>query len=81
MMRVIVFFLYVISFLISLGIVAVVPGEAWAVLSDWQKVLFAYYVLLGFCGVLMAYWVCVDEDSIRKLYWKIEKIEKREESI
>jgi len=72
---------YIGVFFLAIGGIALIPGEVWQYISDWQKVLFVFYILVGFCGVLVAYWVYEDDGAIRRIEEQNHLLRKRIEEL
>ncbi|HLE74919.1 MAG TPA: hypothetical protein VI864_02615 [Candidatus Bathyarchaeia archaeon] len=72
---------YVAAFLVALFGVFSIPVQAWQNIENWQKAMFAFYILVGFCGILIACWVYEDGQQTERLetfYYSLEKaLEKR----
>ena len=60
-------FVYVIAFIISIIGVLSIPQDVWRLLSFGQTLLLWFSVLVGFCGVLLAYFVYVDGENLESL--------------
>jgi di/tricarboxylate transporter len=75
-----VVWIYVIAFFLSVGGIGSVyfDRSLWKYISLWQQTLFAFYLLVGFCGVLLAYWVHEDEEQID---WLAERLRGLERSV
>jgi uncharacterized membrane protein HdeD (DUF308 family) len=58
---------YVISFLLILGVIATIPSAFWTANNAWEEDIFAWDILIGLCGVLLAYWVFKDEEDVKNL--------------
>jgi len=69
--------IYVLAFLLALGGVVGIPETAWTYIQDWEIALFAFYILIGFCGVLLAFWVYQDGQSLHDLNEKIYAFQKK----
>jgi predicted membrane channel-forming protein YqfA (hemolysin III family) len=74
-LREIVVCVYSSAFLIALIGIALIPEETWKYIADWQKITFAFYILVGFCGVLIAYWVYDDGSKIDHLTERLSAVE------
>jgi Tfp pilus assembly protein PilO len=61
--------IYVIAFFLSVGGIGSVYFDLslWKYIAVWQQALFAFYLLVGFCGTLVAYWVYEDGEDIEEL--------------
>jgi len=70
-----VFWIYLINLAIGIVAIATIPGEYWKYIADWQKALFGFQILLGTCGVLIAFWVSEDVDEISSLQVRIGRLE------
>jgi len=70
-----VFWIYIIALAIGIVSIATIPIEYWKDIADWQKALFGFQILLGICGVLIAFWVSEDVDEIRSLQVRIGRLE------
>jgi hypothetical protein len=58
---------YVISFLLILGVIATIPSAFWTANNAREEDIFARDILIGLCGVLLAYWVFKDEEDVKNL--------------
>ncbi len=65
-----VVWIYVIAFFLSIAGVGSVYFDLslWKYIALWQQALFAFYLLVGFCGILVAYWVYEDGQELEDLY-------------
>lgn len=59
--------IYVIAFIVSIISILSIPQDLWRFLSLGQTLAFGFSLLVGFCGVLLAYYVSVDGENIRRL--------------
>jgi hypothetical protein len=66
-----VLLIYIIAFLIAIISVASIPQEAWQLLSLGQKLVFGFFILVGLCGVLLAYFVWEDGEKLDELSYEI----------
>jgi len=65
--RAFVVLVYVITFFLSIGGIISIPADAWKYIAFWQQTLFAFYILVGFCGFLIAFWVYEDGEELNRL--------------
>jgi hypothetical protein len=65
--RQIVVFVYFVAFCLAVFGLLSIPAQAWQYVPNWEKALFAFYFLVAFCGVLLAYWVYEDGKKIESL--------------
>jgi hypothetical protein len=79
-----VFWIYLIALIIGIVSIVAIPIESWKYIADWQKALFGFQILLGICGVLIAYWVVRDGEDLknhqgqfRRISDRLDEIEKR----
>ena len=73
-----VVWIYVIAFFLSVcGIGSVYFDlSLWKYIALWQQTLLAFYLLVGFCGILVAYWVYEDgqqTELLEKRFWALER--------
>lgn len=79
-LREFVLYVYFIAFIISLIAVASIPipSQVWKLVPDWEKTLLvatlAFSILVGFCGVLLAYFVKKDEELIEWLREDVSRL-------
>jgi hypothetical protein len=64
---------YVIAFTLSIVGIFSIPQNAWQLLSSGEKVLMGFNLLVGFCGVLLAYFVYVDGEDLKSLQATIRR--------
>ena len=43
----------------------------------WQMTLYVYYLVLGFCGVAIAYWIAMDGKHVERCAVEIQDLERR----
>jgi hypothetical protein len=60
-------YVYIFAFALAVLSVLIVPPQVWQYVSDWQKAMVMFQLLLGACGVALAYWVAKDSDQIEEL--------------
>lgn len=53
-----VVWIYVLAFFLSIAGIGSVYFDLslWKYILPWQQAMFAFYLLVGFCGILLAYW-------------------------
>lgn len=76
-MRTFLAFLHLLNFLIGIFATVYVLNIFWNYLEAWQLVLYIYYIVLGFCGVTIAYWIVVDGKDIEHSVVQIQELERR----
>ena len=76
-MRYLVALFYLGAFVIGLIGVASIPKEAWTLLGTQFGLYVVFVLALGFCGVLIAFWVAMDEEEIARLKEHTGLVEKK----
>ncbi len=66
-LRALVVLIFSINFLTSLGVIALILGEAWDYMPIWQKVLIIWQFITAFCSVLISFWVYRDGENIKRI--------------
>ena len=62
-----VLYIYLLAFFLALAAVLGIPAEAWKYLDLWQQFLMGFYILVGVCGILIAYWVYTDGKTLSEM--------------
>jgi len=75
-MRVIVFWLYLIGFIVALIGTLSIPEATWKSMELWQIVTYGHSLLLAFSGVLIAYWLKCDGEDIEYSKREIRRLER-----
>ena len=52
----------------------------WETIGLSEKVLIAFYILLGFCAIPLAFWVDIDGERIEALEKRISELEKKQDT-
>ena len=76
-MRTSLAYTHLLNFLIGIIATGYVLNVFWNHLETWQLTLYAYYIVLGFCGVAIAYWIALDGRHIERSAVAIRDLEKR----
>ena len=76
-MRTFLAYLHLLNFLIGIFATIYVLNIFWNYLEAWQIVLYIYYLVLGFCGVAIAYWIVADGKDIKHGVVEIQDLERR----
>ena len=77
-LRSIVLTIYKITFVLGVAGVILTSLATWQYISFQQALLFGFYILLGFCGVLIAYWLVEDDRRISFLEYEIRSLKEKE---
>lgn len=81
-LREFVVWIYIGALSLSICGILAIPWQTWSYIGTWQILLFVFYILVGFCGILIAYWVSVDYERIIELEIAHDKrLEKLREEI
>ena len=78
-------YMYIVAFLAvtvwaAAAQIAFLPRNIlWEYLGLSEKVLIAFYVLLGFCAILLAFWVDIDGERLEALENRVRELEKKQE--
>ena len=73
----VVFWIYVVAFAIGALAIVSIPQDAWKYIADWQKGVFGFQILLGICGILIAWWVSEDDGKIEDHRIELRHISER----
>lgn len=76
-MRMFLASLHLLNFLIGIFATIYVLNIFWNYLEAWQLVLYIYYLVLGFCGVVITYWIVMDGKDIEHGVVEIQDLERR----
>lgn len=67
--RMLVAGIFVVSFVFELiEIVALINADHWLLISEWERMLLLFSLMVEFCGVLLACWAYDDRKKIEKLW-------------
>ena len=75
--RVFVLYIYLIGFVIVMVATVYFPTEAWLDMEWWEIALNIYPLVSAFGGVLIAYWVFMDESEIESLREELEQLKEK----
>ncbi len=60
---------FVASFVFELvEVIALVNANHWLLLSEWERMILLFSMLVEFCGVLLALWAYEDRKKIDELW-------------
>lgn len=83
-MRTFLAYFHLLNFVIMIFVTVYVLSSLWGQLEMWSFVLYIYYLVLGFSGVAMAFWIAIDgkrlerySANIRKMEEKLTELEKK----
>ena len=76
-MRTFLAYTHLLNFLIAIFATSYALNVFWNALETWQMALYVYYLVLGFCGVAIAYWIAMDGKYIEHCAVNIEDLERR----
>jgi hypothetical protein len=76
-MRPFLAYTHLLNFLIGIFATSYVLNVFWSFLETWQIALYIYYLVLGFCGVAIAYWIAMDAKYIEHCAVNIHDLERR----
>lgn len=76
-MRTFLAYTHLLNFLIGIFATSYVLNVFWSFLETWQMALYVYYLVLGFCGVAIAYWIGMDGKHIEHCAVNIHDLERR----
>jgi len=76
-MRTFLAYTHLLNFLIGIFATSYVLNVFWSFLETWQMALYVYYLVLGFCGVAIAYWIAMDGKYIEHCAVNIHDLERR----
>jgi len=65
--RIIVVCVFFISFLITVFAITVILVQNWQRIDLWERTLYIFTILQGFCMFLIAYWVYEDAEDLEWL--------------
>lgn len=71
--------IYIIALLVAIASVVSIPQDVWQLMSLGQTLAFGFSLLVGFCGVLLAYYVYVD-GKVLEVLQETSKPEERKDS-
>ena len=76
-MRTFLAYTHLLNFLIGIFATSYVLNVFWSFLEMWQMTLYVYYLVLGFCGVAIAYWIAMDGKHVERCAVEIQDLERR----
>jgi hypothetical protein len=76
-MRTFLAYTHLLNFLIGIFATSYILNVFWNALETWQMALYVYYLVLGFCGVAIAYWIAMDGKYIEHCAVNIQDLERR----
>jgi hypothetical protein len=68
---------HLLNFLIGIFATGYVLNSSWDHLETWQISLYIYFLVLGFCGVVIACWIVMDGKHIERCAVEIQELERR----
>jgi hypothetical protein len=74
LLRLIVFFIYAAAFAIVIFHVLLIPQSVWAIGGIELILTLGFSLLVGFCGVALAYFVYVDGEDIEDLHSRLDRL-------
>ena len=69
--------IHLLNFIVGIFATGYVLNTSWDYLENWQISLYIYYLILGFCGVVIACWIMIDGKHIEHCSVEIRDLEKR----
>lgn len=76
-MRTILAYIHLLNFLIGIFATGYVLNSSLGNLETWQTSLYIYYLVLGFCGAVIACWIVMDGKHIEHCAVEIRDLERR----
>jgi hypothetical protein len=76
-MRTFLAYMYLLNFVIGIFATVYFLNSSWSYLETWQMSLYFYYLVLGFCGVAVAFWIVMDGKHIEHCSVEIQNLERR----
>jgi hypothetical protein len=76
-MRTFLAYMHLLNFLIGIFATSYILNVFWTALETWQMALYVYYLVLGFCGVAIAYWIAMDGKYIEHCAVNMQDLERR----
>jgi uncharacterized membrane protein YciS (DUF1049 family) len=76
-MRTLLASIHLLNFLIGIIATGYILNTSWSHLETWQLSLYIYYLVLVFCGAVIACWVVMDGRHIERCALEIRDLEKR----
>lgn len=76
-MRTFLAYTHLLNFLIGIFATSYVLNVFWSFLETWQMALYVYYLVLGFCGAAIAYWIALDGKHVERCTVEIQDLERR----
>ncbi|MCJ7721490.1 hypothetical protein MUO98_03665 [Candidatus Bathyarchaeota archaeon] len=65
------------NFLVMIFVTVYVLSSFWGELQDWRLALYSYYVILGFSGATIAFWIGIDGKRLERYAERIRSLEKK----
>jgi len=69
--------IHLLNFLIGIFVTGYILNSSWDNLESWQISVYVYYILIGFCGVVIACWILMDGKHIGHCAVEIRDLERR----
>jgi ABC-type tungstate transport system substrate-binding protein len=76
-MRTLLAFFNMANFVVMIILTAYVLTAYSGQLQDWWLALYAYYIVLGCCGVAISVWIGIDGKRLERYAQKIKKLENK----
>jgi predicted membrane protein len=76
-MRTFLAYFHLLNFLIMIFATVYVLYSFWGQMEDWRLALYSYYLVLGFSGVAIAFWIAIDGKRLESYAVKMRSLEKK----
>jgi len=76
-MRTFLAYFNLINFLVMIAVTIYVLFSSGEELGGWWTAIYAYYVILGCSGIVMALWIALDGKRLERYAKKINSLEKK----
>jgi len=76
-MRTILAYFQLVNFLAMIFMTIFVLSSYWGQLQDFWLLLYSYYVILGFSGIIISAWIAIDGKRLQNYAIKIRKLEQK----
>jgi predicted membrane protein len=76
-MRTFLAYFHLLNFAIMIFATVYVLNSLWGQLETWSLTLYIYYIILGLCGVAIAFWIAIDGKRLERYASKIRDLEKK----
>jgi predicted membrane channel-forming protein YqfA (hemolysin III family) len=70
-------FFHLVNFLIMILATIYILSSSWGHTEAWRLALYSYYILMGFSGISIAYWIAIDGKRIENYADNMGKLEKK----